>query len=160
MNYLNLTKEDATNEHAKLFKEYIELKSRGLKLDMSRGKPGKDQLDITMGMLGVISSDVDCASSSGIDCRNYGILDGIEEAKKLCMPMLGVGHDEIIIGGNSSLQLMYDTIARAMLLGVLGGDKPWSKNEKVKFLCPAPGYDRHFAICQSMGIEMITKCLS
>lgn len=136
-------------------REYEGLCAQGLKLDMSRGKPAPAQLDLSLDML-THCLDGECISENGIDCRNYGVLDGIEEAKQLCMPMLGVNHDEIIIGGNSSLQLMYDTIARAMLLGVLGGDKPWSKNEKVKFLCPAPGYDRHFAICQSMGIEMIT----
>lgn len=135
--------------------QYKELQAKGLKLDMSRGKPAPDQLDLTLDML-THCLDGECISENGTDCRNYGVLDGIKEAKDLCMPMLGVGEDEIIIGGNSSLQLMYDTITRAMLLGVLGGDKPWSKNEKVKFLCPAPGYDRHFAICQSLGIEMIT----
>ncbi|MBR4305599.1 MAG: aminotransferase class I/II-fold pyridoxal phosphate-dependent enzyme [Ruminiclostridium sp.] len=135
--------------------QYGELMAKGLKLDMSRGKPAPCQLDLTLDML-THCLDGECISANGTDCRNYGILDGIKEAKDLCMPMLGVKEDEIIIGGNSSLQLMYDTIARAMLLGVLGGDKPWSKNEKVKFLCPAPGYDRHFAICQSMGIEMVT----
>ncbi|MBE6880546.1 MAG: aminotransferase class I/II-fold pyridoxal phosphate-dependent enzyme [Ruminococcaceae bacterium] len=135
--------------------QYKELCAKGLKLDMSRGKPAPSQLDLTLDML-THCLDGECISENGTDCRNYGILDGIKEAKELCMPMLGVKEDEIIIGGNSSLQLMYDTIARAMLLGVLHGDKPWSKNEKVKFLCPAPGYDRHFAICQSMGIEMIT----
>ena len=136
-------------------KEYEKLCAKGLKLDMSRGKPAPAQLDLSIDML-THCLDGEYFSENGTDCRNYGVLDGIEEAKQLCMPMLGVNHDEIIIGGNSSLQLMYDTIARAMLLGVLGGDKPWSKNEMVKFLCPAPGYDRHFAICQSMGIEMIT----
>ncbi len=135
--------------------QYKELCAKGLKLDMSRGKPAPSQLDLTLDML-THCLDGECISENGTDCRNYGILDGIKEAKDLCMPMLGVKEDEIIIGGNSSLQLMYDTIARAMLLGVLHGEKPWSKNEKVKFLCPAPGYDRHFAICQSMGIEMIT----
>ncbi len=136
-------------------KKYDELCDKGLKLTMARGIPAPNQLDLSIEML-THCIDGDCISANGTDCRNYGILDGIKEAKELCMPMLGVKEDEIIIGGNSSLQLMYDTIARAMILGVLGGDKPWGKCEKVKFLCPAPGYDRHFAICQSLGIEMIT----
>ncbi|MBQ7821779.1 MAG: aminotransferase class I/II-fold pyridoxal phosphate-dependent enzyme [Clostridia bacterium] len=155
MNYTNLSKEAALAEHAKLTKEYSELKAKGLKLDMSRGKPGKDQLDITMGMLGVISDDTDCRSSAGIDCRNYGLLDGIPEAKKLFADLLGLKESRVIVAGNSSLNLMYDSVARAMLYGVVGSEKPWSKLDKVKFLCPAPGYDRHFAICESLGIEMI-----
>ena len=135
--------------------QYESYKARNLKLDMSRGKPAPDQLNLSIEML-THCLDGDYQSENGIDCRNYGVLDGIPEAKALMRPLLGVADDEIIVGGNSSLQLMYDTIARAMLLGVLGGDKPWCKNNKVKFLCPAPGYDRHFAICESIGIEMIT----
>lgn len=153
--YKELTKEKLAELKAQLEKQYEDYKALGLKLDMSRGKPAPEQLDLSKEML-THCLDGDYISETGIDCRNYGVLDGIYEAKRLLMPMLGVGRYEIIIGGNSSLQLMYDTIARAMLLGVLGGKKPWSKYEHVKFLCPAPGYDRHFAICQSMGIEMIT----
>ncbi|MCH5323856.1 MAG: aminotransferase class I/II-fold pyridoxal phosphate-dependent enzyme [Eubacterium sp.] len=153
--YTDMNKDELLKLKTETEEKYAQLCAKGLKLDMSRGKPGADQLDLSIEML-THCIDGDCVSLDGIDCRNYGILDGIREAKELCMPMLGVGKDEIIIGGNSSLQLMYDTIARAMLLGVLGGDKPWSKNPTVKFLCPAPGYDRHFAICESMGIEMIT----
>lgn len=147
------------SELTKLYKEQIELldeyKSRKLKLDMSRGKPAAEQLDLTNDML-THCLDGDHISETGVDCRNYGVLDGIYEAKRLFMPMIGVGRYEIIIGGNSSLQLMYDTIARAMLLGVKGSPKPWCKCDKVKWLCPAPGYDRHFAICEAFGMEMIT----
>lgn len=153
--YKELSKEKLSELKSELEKQYEDYKALGLKLDMSRGKPAPEQLNLSLDML-THCLDGDYISENGIDCRNYGVLDGIYEAKRLLMPMLGVGRYEIIIGGNSSLQLMYDTIARAMLLGVLGGRKPWSKYEHVKFLCPAPGYDRHFAICQSMGIEMIT----
>ena len=149
--YKELSKEKLAGLKAQLEKQYEEYKALGLKLDMSRGKPAPAQLDLSKEML-THCLDGEYVSENGIDCRNYGVLDGIYEAKRLLMPMLGIERDEIIIGGNSSLQLMYDTIARAMLLGVLGGRKPWSKYEHVKFLCPAPGYDRHFAICQSMGI--------
>ena len=132
-----------------------DFKSRGIKLDMSRGKPSPEQLDLSNEML-THCLDGDHISEQGIDCRNYGVLDGIYETKRLFMKMIGVGRWEIIIGGNSSLQMMYDVLAKAMLLGVRGSEKPWCKCEKVKWLCPAPGYDRHFAICEAFGIEMIT----
>ena len=141
------------NEEAK--KQYDELCKQGLKLDMSRGKPSPAQLDLSLDML-THCLDGDYMSETGVDCRNYGVLDGIEEAKRLCMPMLGVAHDEIIIGGNSSLQLMYDTIAKAYTHGLLHSEKPWSKLDKIKWLCPAPGYDRHFKVTQAFGMELIT----
>ncbi len=153
--YRDYSAEKLQELKSELSSVYEEYKAKNLKLDMSRGKPAPEQLDLTIDML-THCLDGDYKSENGIDCRNYGVLDGIPEAKELMMAMLDVKEDEIIVGGNSSLQLMYDTIARAMLLGVLGGEKPWSKNNKVKFLCPAPGYDRHFAICESIGIEMIT----
>ncbi len=139
------------DEQVKLLAEY---KARNLSLDMSRGKPNAEQLDLTNDML-THCLDGDHISERGVDCRNYGVLDGIYEAKRLFMPMLGIGRYEIIIGGNSSLQMMYDTIARAMLLGVKDSEQPWCKLPVVKWLCPAPGYDRHFAICEAFGIEMI-----
>ena len=147
-------KEQLENEKAELAVEYNHIASKGLKLDMSRGKPAPEQLNLSLDML-LHCLDGDYKSSNGIDCRNYGVLDGIPEAKALFQEMLGVSADEVIVGGNSSLQMMYDTIIRAMQLGVLGSEKPWCKYEHVKFLCPAPGYDRHFAICQALGIEMI-----
>ncbi|MGN0701156.1 MAG: aminotransferase class I/II-fold pyridoxal phosphate-dependent enzyme [Oscillospiraceae bacterium] len=153
MLYNEMNKEQLAAEKARLEQEYAQHKAKGLKLDMSRGKPAPAQLDLSMEMMNL---PIDYKAENGFDCRNYGVLDGIPEAKKLFADMLGVSADEILVGGNSSLQLMYDTIIRALQLGVLGSDKPWCKNDKVKFLCPAPGYDRHFAICQSLGIEMIT----
>ena len=154
MLYTQMTKEQLSAEKQKLEKEYDAYKAKGLKLDMSRGKPAPEQLNLSLDML-LHCLDGNYKSSNGIDCRNYGVLDGIPEAKALFTEMLGVNNDEIIVGGNSSLQLMYDTLIRAMQLGVLGSDKPWCKYESVKFICPAPGYDRHFAICEALGIEMI-----
>ena len=141
---------------AELRKEYEDFQSQKLTLDMSRGKPNSDQLDLAAGMLDTLSSARGAFSDSGIDCRNYGSLTGIPEAKKMMAEMLGVEEDEVIIGGNSSLNLMFDTVSRALNLGVYGSDKPWCKEPEIKFLCPAPGYDRHFAICQHFGIKMIT----
>lgn len=138
-------------ELALLEKRYSEFKARGLKLDMSRGKPGADQLELSNGLFEI----AEFKAEDGTDCRNYGGLDGLPEAKRLFAGLLEVGADEIIIGGNSSLNMMYDAISRAMLLGVYGGEKPWAAAGKIKFLCPSPGYDRHFAICEQLGIEMV-----
>ena len=137
-----------------LHKEYEEAKAKGLQLDMSRGKPSPAQLDMEKDFLGMVISDADVTTETGVDCRNYGLLDGIPEARTLLADMLEVSADKVIVFGNSSLNVMYDTIARSMLLGVLG-NTPWCKLDKVKFLCPVPGYDRHFAITEQFGIEMI-----
>ena len=122
---------------------------------MSRGKPNTQQLDLCQGMLDTVSSSLGAVSESGIDCRNYGLLDGLPEVRRLLADMLQVAEDEIIVGGNSSLNLMYDCMTRALLYGVYGSDKPWCKEPEIKFLCPVPGYDRHFAITQHFGIKMI-----
>lgn len=135
-------------------KEYNEIVDAKVKFDMSRGKPNSDQLKLSMGMLSDIDENIFLEKAS--DYRNYGIVDGIPEAKQLFSKILEVSTDEIIIGGNSSLNLMYDTITRALLFGVPGVNIPWCKSGKIKFLCPSPGYDRHFAICEQLGIEMIT----
>ncbi|ACL75101.1 aminotransferase class I/II-fold pyridoxal phosphate-dependent enzyme [Ruminiclostridium cellulolyticum] len=152
--YKDLSKEELKSEIEILEKRYNEFKAQNLKLDMTRGKPCAEQLDLSMDMLDIPAVELRKAAD-GTDCFNYGVLDGIPEAKALFAQMLEVSTDEIMVGGNSSLNLMYDTIARAMSLGILGST-PWSKLNSVKFLCPSPGYDRHFAICELFGIEMIT----
>jgi len=127
-----------------------EYQGMGLRLNMARGKPCKDQVDLSDNLL---DSTLDFSIKS--DYRNYGVLDGIDEAKEIFKDVLNVTKEELILGGNSSLNMMYDTISKAMLLGTVDSDKPWVKNESVKFLCPVPGYDRHFSICEGLGIEMI-----
>lgn len=155
MLYSEMNKEQLAAEKEKVSALYEDYKKKGLNLTMARGIPAPEQLDLSINML-LHCLDGDYKSRSGADCRSYGVLDGIPEAKEIFMDMLKVGSDEVIVGGNSSLQMMYDTIIRAMQLGVLGSEKPWCKYDKVKFLCPAPGYDRHFAMCEALGIEMIT----
>ncbi len=154
-NYHSMTKSELLAEKNSVLKTYDDFCARGLKLNMARGKPGAEQLALSTPMLGLITTEEDCFSEDGVDCRNYGELTGIAEAKRLFAELAGVSADEIIILGSSSLTFMHDCIARAMLKGVVGSEKPWAKYEKVKFLCPVPGYDRHFTICEFLGIEMI-----
>ncbi len=152
--YKEMTREELQREHDELEQKFQEIKGVGLKLDMSRGKPSKEQLNLTNGMLDVLKGDSDMNCESGIDCRNYGIMDGIPEARRLFAEMSEVPEENILVYGNSSLNVMFDTIARAMYMGICG-HTPWGKLEKVKFLCPVPGYDRHFGITEFFGIEMI-----
>ena len=152
--YKELTKEELLEIKSDLDAQFHAVKAKGLKLDMSRGKPSTEQLNLSMEMMDVLKSDSDLVCEEGVDCRNYGVLDGIKEAKQLLADMMEVPKDNIVIFGNSSLNIMYDTIARSMTHGVMGST-PWCKLDKVKFLCPVPGYDRHFAITEYFGIEMI-----
>ncbi len=155
MLYNKMSKEELVSLKGELEKKYEEVKSLGLSLDMSRGKPSADQLDLTMDMLNVMSTAEDCKAENGFDCRNYGVLDGIPECKKFFADILDVDTKNIIIGGASSLNLMYDYLNQCMFLGVAGCE-PWSKQGKVKFICNTPGYDRHFTITEFFGIEMIS----
>ena len=153
--YTEMNKEELLTLKGELEKQYEDAKALHLALDMSRGKPAAAQLDLSMPMMSLLNENSVLKSENGMDCRNYGVLDGIPEAKQLMADMVGTKPENVIVYGNSSLNIMYDTIARSMIHGVLG-NTPWCKLDKVKFLCPVPGYDRHFAITESFGIEMIT----
>ena len=152
--YQEMSKEELLQEKAALEAEYAKIKEMGLSLDMSRGKPAAEQLDLSMGILDTVDAKSVVKSENGTDLRNNGVLDGIPEAKKLIGDMVGAKPENVIVYGNSSLNIMYDQIARAEIFGICG-NTPWSKLDKVKFLCPVPGYDRHFAITEEFGIEMI-----
>ncbi len=140
---------------ASLTAEYENIKSSGLSLDMSRGKPCREQIDISEGVLNCVSTRADAFTEAGVDTCNYGGLDGIPEAKKLFSDLLGIPAKNIVVAGNSSLNLMYDSLVRALIYGVVGGNGPWCREEKLKFICPVPGYDRHFAVTESLGFELI-----
>lgn len=157
--YSELSREELMELREQLLAAYEEKKALGLNLDMSRGKPSPTQLGVSVGLMDVINSDSDMKSECGIDCRNYGCLDGIPEVKRLMAEMMGTTEDHIFIGGNASLTLMFDTVSRAYTHGIMG-ETPWCKLDKVKFLCPVPGYDRHFAITEHFGIEMINILMS
>lgn len=157
--FKEMTREELLSLKSQLEKEYEDAKGKGLKLDMSRGKPSPAQLDLSKGFLDALSSEDTLKTEDGVDTRNYGLLDGIAEAKKLMADIMGVKPESVIVCGNASLNIMFDTVARSFSHGV-NGETPWCKLDKVKFLCPAPGYDRHFRITEYFGIEMITIPMS
>ena len=158
-NYLVMTKKEMNAELKALLEEYEQEKTKGHKLDMSRGRPDPTQLNLSMGMLEQNPYDL-IYSRKGTDVRNYGELSGIDEAKELFADILGVGTENVFIGGQSSLFLMYDCLIKAIVLGVYGGSKPWGQQGQLKFLCPVPGYDRHFRMCEEFGVEMINIPMS
>ena len=153
--YCEMSKEELKALEKELTAQYEEAKAKGLKLDMSRGKPAAEQLDMTMPMMDIFNRNFDMRDEKGVDVRNYGNLEGIWGARRLLGEMLGVDPEHVIVFGTASLNVMYDTVSRSVTHGVMGST-PWCKLDKVKFLCPAPGYDRHFAITEHFGIEMIT----
>lgn len=155
MKYTDMTAQQRKAEYATVLAEYEKQKALGLKLNMARGKPGREQLDMVTDLCNILVKPEDFISD-GIDSRNYGNVDGLPAAKALFADILGCKPEQCFVGGNASLQLMYDTVAKAYSNGLLHSEKPWSKLEKVKWLCPAPGYDRHFKVTQSFGAELIT----
>ena len=155
MKYTDMTAQQRKAEYAAVLAEYEKQKALGLKLNMARGKPGREQLDMVTDLCNILVKPEDFISD-GIDSRNYGNVDGLPAAKALFADILGCKPEQCFVGGNASLQLMYDTVAKAYSNGLLHSEKPWSKLEKVKWLCPAPGYDRHFMVTQSFGAELIT----
>ena len=155
MSYLSMDCHQLEEKESELIKEYQALKAQELNINMTRGKPCKEQLDLSEPMLTAIATNADCYTDYGFDCRNYGLVDGLDYAKKMFSDIIGVPWNQIIVGGNSSLNLMFDYIAQAYSRGVCGGE-PWCRQGKVKFLCPAPGYDRHFGVTEYFGIELLT----
>lgn len=155
-NYSLLTAEQRKGIYEECRAVYDEYCARGLSLDLSRGKPNASQLDVSQGIMNVDMSREACFSASGFDCRNYGILDGVPEVKELFANVLGIKKEDIIVGGNSSLQLMYDTLCRAMLFGTYGSQRPWCQEQGLKWICVTPGYDRHFKITEVLGFELLS----
>ncbi len=152
---LDMKNIELEKEYKSLLNEFTILKNKNLSLDLTRGKPSAEQLKLSLNMLEIINSNSSLETLEGIDLLNYGSIDGIKEAKDLFSQILDVKPEELIIGGNSSLNIMHDLITKALLLGVIDSNEPWKDRQKVKFLCPSPGYDRHFAICEAYNIEMI-----
>ena len=155
MGYMDLSAAAWQQEYDKVSAEYESWKTKGLKLNMARGKPGKKQLELSNSLLTVLSDPADCIVS-GVDARNYGELKGLASARALFAELLGCKDSQVFVGGNASLQLMYDTVSKAYTHGLLHSEKPWCKEGSIKWLCPAPGYDRHFKITESFGFELIT----
>ena len=153
--YTKMTAQERKDEYARVSAKFEELKARGLKLNMARGKPGKAQLDMVSDVIFNLMDEPGDFVSNGIDVRNYGEMSGIPAAKQLFAEILDCRTEQVFVGGNSSLQLMYDTISKAYTHGLLHSERPWCKEEKVKWLCPVPGYDRHFKITESFGFEMV-----
>lgn len=154
--YQSLTNDEKNELLSSLMAEYDGFVNMKLSLDLSRGKPNSDQLDISLPLLSEARPREKCFSENGVDCRNYGVLDGIPEMKRLFADMLGIKPEYIAVGGNSSLQLMYDTLARAMLFGVLGSEHPWCREQGLKWICVTPGYDRHFKMTEMLGFELLS----
>lgn len=156
MNYLNSNREDVKKEYEGLLAQYEDVKGKGLNLNMARGKPSKEQLDLSLDLLDVLNSKSDFVGADGMDCRNYGILEGIDECRQFFGEILGVDSKNVMIGGSSSLNMMFDTITCMMTKPIADGCKPWYEVKNRKFLCPSPGYDRHFGITEYYGFELIT----